>query len=306
MKKFTRFTFLFLFLVAIGITTLFHFASFSFPLSNDPRQFSSCDEYLQKSSNGTKTALTQSEPDQHPSPSGTCSGCHSGGSTTPSVTISANPEFGAGDTYVPGETYTITYQVTGYSKFGFDLEMNDGNSANSMTAGTLSAVTNTRYTAKPYNIYPANITHNSPISSSSSAVFQWVAPSSPTTVYLFSNALGVNGNGSTSGDKEVFKNMILNPEITSSTSELEINQIKGLYPNPTNHFLTVEYQLKNNGVLNIEIIDLSGKTILNTVNQNLTDGFYSNTIDVSNLSKGTYLLRLSFNNQSQVKRFIVE
>jgi hypothetical protein len=275
-------------------------------VSNDPRQFANCNDNLQKSSNGTQTALTQSEPDQNPSPSGTCSGCHGGGSVTPSVTISANPAFGIGDTYEPGETYTITYQVTGYSKFGFDLEMNDGNTANSMTAGILSAVTNTRYTAKPYDKYPANITHNSPISSSSSAVFQWVAPSTPTTVYLFSNALGVNGNGNTSGDKEVFKNMVLTPKVTSATNDLEINKIKGVYPNPTNHFLTVEYQLKNNGNLKIEVLDLSGKIIQNTLDRKLAIGFYSNTIDVSNLTGGTYLLRISFNNQSQLKKFKVK
>ncbi len=204
MKKITRIGLMFSFIGMVGLTTAFHFSSFTLSTSDDPRQFATCDG-LQKNSNGTQTALTQSVPDQQPSPSGTCSGCHGGGSTTPTVSISASPAFGVGDTYVPGQTYTITYQVTGYSKFGFDLEMNDGNTASSMTAGTLSAITNTRYTAKPYNRYPANITHNSPISSSSSAVFQWVAPSTPTTVYLFSNALGVNGNGGTSGDKEVFK-----------------------------------------------------------------------------------------------------
>jgi hypothetical protein len=306
MKKFTRIGLMSTFMGVVGLTTAFHFSSFTLTSSDDPRQFATCDG-LQKNSNGTQTALTQSVPDQQPSPSGTCSGCHSGGSTTPSVTISANPAFGVGDTYVPGQTYTITYQVTGYSKFGFDLEMNDGNTASSMTAGTLSAVSNTRYTAKPYNRYPANITHNSPVSSSSSAVFQWVAPSTPTTVYLFSNALGVNGTGGTGGDKETFKNMVLTPEGTNGISNIEIQSIKGVYPNPSSDNITVEYQISKKGNLKMEILSLNGQLVRVVSNETVSVGIYSKTINIAQLEKGSYFIKLtSENDDSQIKRFVVE
>ena len=92
--------------------------------------------------------------------------------------------------------------------------MNAGNTTTSMTAGTLSAGTHTRYTAAPTGGYPANISHNATIATGTSATFTWVAPSVGTTVYLFSNALGVNNTGGTGGDKEVFKNLVLTPAAT--------------------------------------------------------------------------------------------
>ena len=92
--------------------------------------------------------------------------------------------------------------------------MNAGKTTTSMTAGTLSAGTHTRYTAAPTGGYPANISHNATIATGTSATFTWVAPSVGTTVYLFSNALGVNNTGGTGGDKEVFKNLVLTPAAT--------------------------------------------------------------------------------------------
>ena len=47
----------------------------------------------------------------------TCINCHGGGSTIPQVTLTASPAF-VNNTYVPGQSYTITYQVSGYSYFG--------------------------------------------------------------------------------------------------------------------------------------------------------------------------------------------
>ena len=51
-------------------------------------------------------------------------GCHSGGTTTPTVTITSNPAFGIGNTFTPGMTYTINVIGSGsYPKYGFDLEI---------------------------------------------------------------------------------------------------------------------------------------------------------------------------------------
>lgn len=291
----------------LSITTAFNLKNGVTIQIEDPRITASC-ALNQKSSNGSQVAITQSEPDQQPSSPGTCASCHSGGSVTPSVTITASPAFGVDDTYVPGTTYTISYQVTGYSKFGFDLEMNDGNSASSMTAGTLSAVTKTKYTAKPYNQYPANISHSSAISSSSSAVFQWVAPSTPTTVYLFSNGLGVNGTGGTSGDKEVFKNMVLTPENSGTTGlkDVQLTKLNALYPNPARNFVKLEYQIVDEGDFSIEVMDMTGKVILTPFKGKELKGIYSKNMNVSELEKGNYIVRLKLNNSIEVKKLIIE
>jgi len=158
------------------------------------------------SSNGSKTAYTNSPHDG----AGDCSGCHSGGSATPVITLTATPAF-SNNTYIPGTVYTLAYKVTGYAKFGFDIELNAGNTTTSMGAGTNVAVSGCQVTANPYNSgYPANVSHTSSISSSSSATWHWTAPASG-TVYVYSVGLGVNGNGSTSGDKVGQYNLVLTP-----------------------------------------------------------------------------------------------
>ena len=261
-----------------------------------------------KSANGSKTGYTMSAHDQ--TQPGTCVGCHSGGSATPVATITASPAFGAGDTYVPGTTYTISYQVSGYPKYGFDLEMNNGNTTTSMGAGTLAALSNTRYTAAPSGGYPANISQNAALTSSTVATFTWIAPSVGTTVYLFSNALGVNGNGNDgSGDKEAFKNMILTPS-TSGAEIIEalptfITEIN-LYPNPSKGEATINYTLNSESQVTIDITDLNGKLISVQVNEKALVGHYSKQLDLQNIEKGIYLVRLKSNGKQINRKLIIQ
>jgi hypothetical protein len=66
-----------------------------------------------------------------------------------------------------------------------------------------------------------------------------------------------------------------------------------LYPNPTSDFLFIEGANLNSLY---EIVDLKGKI--------LSLGKYDNKIDVTNLSRGTYLVKVSNNNKSAVLRFV--
>ncbi len=305
MKKTTK-----LGVICLGITTLLTTTAFNLKNGSDVRidkynSSSSCNS-LNKSANGTKTAYTQSAHDQ--TAPGTCSGCHSAGSATPVITITSSPAFGAGNTYVPGTTYTMTYAVTGYPKFGFDLEMNDGNTTTSMGAGTLSAGTNSRYTALPYGSYPANISQSAAITTGSVATFTWVAPSIGTTVYLFSNGLGVNGNGSDgSGDKEAFKNMVLTPAGGSAGVEtVTLNNEVKLFPNPSQGEATINYTLNTESRIIIDITDLNGKLISNQVNEKAESGQYSKKLDLRNIEKGVYFVHLKSNGKEINKKLIID
>src|SRR6185437_7102060 len=55
---------------------------------------------------------------------GTCANCHSGGSSTPTISVTASPAFGGSGnnlTYVASTTYTITVTPGGsYSRYGFN------------------------------------------------------------------------------------------------------------------------------------------------------------------------------------------
>ncbi len=184
----------------LGIITILITTAFTFKNNGEPVITIYCGT-PEKSSNGI-TGRTQSPHDLGLKPL-SCEECHGGGSATPVISLTASPAFGTGNTYIPGTTYTISYKVTGYSKFGFDLEIDNGNLTTSTAIGTLTAVTNSR-------IASSEILHSTPISSSSSATFTWKAPSTG-TAYLYSTGLGVNGTGNTGGDKQAFYNLVLNP-----------------------------------------------------------------------------------------------
>ena len=79
------------------------------------------------------------------------------------------------------------------------------------------------------------------------------------------------------------------------------------FPNPTqNGKLNVSYRIHNNGPINVEIINILGETVLALEDQipNII-GQYNNTFDISELTKGTYFLKLSTLSYTEISRFVV-
>ena len=262
--------------------------------NNDPVIEGICNS-TEKSSGGM-TGKTQSPQDLLTSPN-SCEGCHSGGATTPVITITASPAFGAGNTYVPGTDYTISYQVTGYAKYGFDLEIGNSNTTTATAIGTLLAGTNTQ-------IFSSEVTHTTPISSSTAATFHWVAPTSG-TAYLYSTGLGVNGTGNTSGDKQAFSNMVLTP-VAAGIENISINNEMKLFPNPSKGISTLSYSLNSDSHVSINIIDLNGKIVSEQVNEKQSEGSYSKKLDLNQLNSGTYFVKIKSDNKVNTKKLIIE
>jgi hypothetical protein len=74
----------------------------------------------------------------------------------------------------------------------------------------------------------------------------------------------------------------------------------GLYPNPAHSFITVSH--RNQAVLSYEILDLTGRKLrnVNVVNSKTV------TIPVENLLPGTYLIRLTLVDGSEIVRKIIK
>lgn len=77
-----------------------------------------------------------------------------------------------------------------------------------------------------------------------------------------------------------------------------------LWPNPANDKLNVRFNSLNNGIQNLEIIDITGKIILE---QQFTaaSGVVTENIDISGLNSGIYIFKLSSANQVETSRFVV-
>ncbi|MFY9280871.1 MAG: T9SS type A sorting domain-containing protein, partial [Bacteroidia bacterium] len=91
-------------------------------------------------------------------------------------------------------------------------------------------------------------------------------------------------------------NFLLKEMKWKSIGKLSLNTVAfenniSAYPNPANSNINVALNYVQQGATTIELINLNGQVV---VSQNAQDMFNtSNTMDVSNLEKGLYILRIT-------------
>ncbi len=253
-------------------------------------------------SNGSQVGDTNSPPDAGPYD---CTNCHHGGTATPVPTFTAVPAFGSGMTYLPGTTYTISFAVTGYPGFGFDVEMLNGNTATSTAAGTFTAV-GTNVLVHAASTYPINLTHSTPIHTGSVGSFKWVSPAAGGTVYVYAAYNGVNLDGNTTGDKGIDKTYTL---VVSPTAVPEIaasNVSFNMFPNPASDHLNLTYTLAKTSVVSIQIYSMQGKLVSNLLTQTLEAGEQTYNADLpESLAKGIYNLSLTVDGVVTMKKLMI-
>ncbi|MDH6253152.1 hypothetical protein M2347_002879 [Chryseobacterium sp. H1D6B] len=114
-----------------------------------------------------------------------------------------------------------------------------------------------------------------------------------------------NGGASTGNMYFKYKN------ITSvlGTTEIGKKASFGMYPNPTNadKKVTVLFDVKEktNNKGNVQVYDLTGKKVYETELTNQT-GFYKQDLNLSHLTSGNYLVKITFGDQTQTKKLIVK
>lgn len=74
------------------------------------------------------------------------------------------------------------------------------------------------------------------------------------------------------------------------------------YPNPFNPSATIPYTISSNGVVDINVFDLSGKKVESLVNEFQAAGSYDVVFDGSNLSSGNYLVKMTFGDETITRK----
>jgi PKD repeat protein len=97
----------------------------------------------------------------------------------------------------------------------------------------------------------------------------------------------------------------INLNIISGIEDINNNSSFNIFPNPTQGNITLQFANEISGDVKIDILDLTGKTIYNkTLNQNA-----ANSINInlgSAVAKGMYLVNVSYNEKTEIKKLIIE
>jgi hypothetical protein len=216
-----------------------------------------------------------------------CTSCHSGGNFGASVAITHNiPDTG----YLLNTNYDVTVTASSSaSEHGFQMtaeKVSDDSKIGTLIAGSTSSLTNGN----------ANITHTN--ASNSSWSFQWKSPSTDEgRVTFFAASVAANGTGTTSGDQ------VLTGD-SGQISSLSIAEAKWLdfemYPNPAATELNIQLSSGTNEAI-VEFYDTMGRLSLSK-KIDTSDP----QINVSNLSRGVYLLKVLSEDKVGTQKFIKE
>jgi hypothetical protein len=87
----------------------------------------------------------------------------------------------------------------------------------------------------------------------------------------------------------------------SSADEIEI----GLYPNPASDFVNIKANVSEISRMSIGLFDMTGKSLLQTDEYELSAGANTISVDISSLPQGTYFVKIESDQKTIVKKVIV-
>jgi len=79
------------------------------------------------------------------------------------------------------------------------------------------------------------------------------------------------------------------PEISTSIRNINQNNLSlNIFPNPTTEKIQIEYQINKSSDINIQVININGRNIMDINLPNQSIGKHSEIIDLKKLSSGIY------------------
>lgn len=253
----------------------------------------------------------------------TCSqnGCHSDAQVTQNpVGINTLLFSNIDSTYLPGQTYTLTLQVTSShtSKFGFELTaLRDANTNNAGTLGILEPIRTQLISHSLGNDLRTSVTHETAGTVSLSPGFtewkmKWTAPSTNVGTITFYYATNcTNNDGLDTGDNIYLSSFGIKPAITTNIGKVNM---AGMTPesdfviffNRELREVVLKYSLSRPSYVKTVVSDCQGVTVFESASA-LKSGEQNEKISLSpNYAKGAYLVRILINNTVISRKIIVD
>ena len=182
-------------------------------------------------------------------------------------------------------TVTIEFEIANYvsGSYTVDVALTSGDATDIANFTTQTAVSISGGTGT----ITVTVTDDTEIESNEIFTFEL---SNPSTGLLL-------GNGKT------FELTVTDNDADAIT-EINVNALS-IYPNPSSDLVNIEMYSNENQLVNISIIDLSGKQVIETI-YSLSNGKNVISLDLSKLSKGNYILNFATENGSHSSTLMVK
>lgn len=277
------------------LATVFFAAAFIFVLL---QSFDVISNSNKRKVDGTEPGYTGSPGDDYKN----CTVCHGGTATNVEGWVTSNiPE----DGFVPGQTYTITatnYEI-GATRFGFSISPQ---AINGDLLGEM-IITDTLQTklvgSNKYITYRKDGIEGQDLKT---WTFDWKAPADTIQEVVFYGAFNSNHDGHKDGDKTY-----LNQYRVYRQGFANINQANhsenaiDVYPNPANNNLNIEFEVKENSNIQINLLGLNGQTISVLYNNNFSAGLFSNNFSLLDISGGVYIVQVKTETKIIYRRIVI-
>lgn len=93
--------------------------------------------------------------------------------------------------------------------------------------------------------------------------------------------------------------------IEEKGTDIQMPQRIRVNPNPLASICTVKYQLFQKSMVQVAILDASGRVIWQIINENKEPGSYEHVLDTANLPQGIYFLKLDTGVWSDIKKIVI-
>lgn len=229
---------------------------------------------------------------------GSCTACHGGSNNTDPglvVTLTDTATSQTITAYEAGKTYNvnITMNKPGISKFGFLL---------SASSGTLTKISGTTNTQLKVGYATHTSSGTSAVGGSISWNMLWTAPAGgTTTLQVYVNA--TNNNNASNGDVIYAKQVSVAPQVTG-ISDVQSQMEFSVYPQPAGNELFVQVGAEEGKQVPFALFDLNGKQAASG-NYTAVDG-QPIRISTSGLKQGIYLLQVTMDGVSGVKKVMIQ
>jgi hypothetical protein len=232
----------------------------------------------------------------------TCNSCHSGPATGPQIIAITTDIPPTG--FDPNTTYNITVTATAnggqMARVGFMASIEDTNGAHQ---GTLSAFPEVQRVGGG-NFITHRSTSTQPIGGARNYSFEWNSGNADDSISIYTAVNFANGDGGTSGDIIKSQTLLLRKNLTFSTENLSVVDLK-ISPNPASEVLRISMYARSNETGSIRIVDVTGKEVAHLITDRIPAGFFDQTFDISHLSSGIYHVLIQSGKNTYSERLLV-